>query len=216
MRYFLADLWKNISASFFGRNIFWHLLAILITWTFVMSGSDWFYFTHTRNMDLILFFLPAAIIGFIVPVFVPLILFLVGFLKKSKKIFNTAYVMAQAEIVAWLISSLYKALTGRAYPALFNTSSLIDISREFHFGFLKGGIFWGWPSSHAIVACAIAASLFFLYPKNLKIKLIAAAYALYVGIGVSMTIHWLSDAVAGSIIGIVVGVVVGRRGAANG
>ena len=36
----------------------------------------------------------------------------------------------------------------------------------------------------------------------------AVTYALYIGIGVSMTIHWFSDFVAGALIGTIVGVVV--------
>jgi membrane-associated phospholipid phosphatase len=39
---------------------------------------------------------------------------------------------------------------------------------------------------------------------------VAITYSLYVGIGVSMTIHWFSDFIAGAIIGTVVGVVVGK------
>jgi len=37
----------------------------------------------------------------------------------------------------------------------------------------------------------------------------ALAYAFYIGIAVSMTIHWFSDFVAGAIIGTVIGLVVG-------
>jgi membrane-associated phospholipid phosphatase len=39
---------------------------------------------------------------------------------------------------------------------------------------------------------------------------VAILYAFYVGIGVSLTIHWFSDFVAGAIIGSVVGAVVGK------
>jgi len=35
-------------------------------------------------------------------------------------------------------------------------------------------------------------------------------HAFYIGLSVSMTIHWFSDFVAGAIIGTLVGVVVGR------
>ena len=38
----------------------------------------------------------------------------------------------------------------------------------------------------------------------------AITYALYIGIGVSMTIHWFSDFAAGAIVGSVIGTVVGR------
>jgi hypothetical protein len=39
---------------------------------------------------------------------------------------------------------------------------------------------------------------------------LAIGYALYVGIGVSMAIHWLSNFVAGAILGTVIGGVVGE------
>jgi membrane-associated phospholipid phosphatase len=39
---------------------------------------------------------------------------------------------------------------------------------------------------------------------------VAILYAFYVGLGVSMTIHWFSDFVAGAIIGSVIGAVVGN------
>jgi len=40
--------------------------------------------------------------------------------------------------------------------------------------------------------------------------LVAILYAFYVGIGVSLTIHWFSDFAAGAIIGSVIGAVVGK------
>jgi membrane-associated phospholipid phosphatase len=39
---------------------------------------------------------------------------------------------------------------------------------------------------------------------------LALAYAGYIGLGVSMTIHWFSDFAAGAILGAVIGVVVGK------
>ena len=36
------------------------------------------------------------------------------------------------------------------------------------------------------------------------------AYALNIGLGVSMTIHWFSDFLAGAIIGTAIGTVVGK------
>ena len=86
----------------------------------------------------------------------------------------------------------------------------MDISREFHFGFLERGVFWGWPSSHTAVAFAMTAVLWILFPKRPLIWFFAIAYAFYVGIGVSVTIHWFSDFVAGAIIGSVIGITVAR------
>ena len=87
----------------------------------------------------------------------------------------------------------------------------VNITHVFHFGFLRGGIFWGWPSSHTTIAFAMAVALLSLYPKNKIIRYLAIAYALYVGIGVSITIHWFSDFIAGVIFGTVIGIVVGKR-----
>jgi membrane-associated phospholipid phosphatase len=85
-----------------------------------------------------------------------------------------------------------------------------DISHVFRFGFLRGGVFWGWPSSHTTIAFAMAVTIFTLLPKQRWAGYLALAYALYVGLGVSVTIHWFSDFVAGAIIGSVIGVIVGR------
>ena len=71
-------------------------------------------------------------------------------------------------------------------------------------------MFWGWPSSHTTVAFAMALALWELYPENRLIRYGAILYAFYVGIGVSITIHWFSEFVAGAIIGSVIGVVVGK------
>ncbi|MCX6925306.1 MAG: phosphatase PAP2 family protein, partial [Verrucomicrobia bacterium] len=101
----------------------------------------------------------------------------------------------------------YKALTGRLHPARVLGP---DISHMFRFGFLRGGVFWGWPSSHTTIAFAMAATVFTLFPKQRWLGCVAIAYALYIGVGVSTTIHWFSDFAAGAIIGTVIGTVVGR------
>jgi len=208
---FFYKLPQNILASFRGSNLAWHGVAIALTYLIVVYGFDQYYFEHTRNTFLYSLFIPAALMGFLVPIFVPLALYIVGRLKRDGKILNLGFALGQSAIVAWLISSAYKALTGRAHPDLFSAPNTLvaDITREFHFGFFQGGIFWGWPSSHATVAFAVVATLIVLYP-NIKMKIAAIIYALYVGVGVSLTIHWFSDFVAGAIIGTVIGLVVAR------
>lgn len=54
-------------------------------------------------------------------------------------------------------------------------------------------------------------TVFTLFPKSRWLGGLALAYALYIGLGVSMTIHWFSDFVAGAILGAIIGVVVGKR-----
>ena len=131
-------------------------------------------------------------------------------MSNNLKTTNTANALGQSVLIGLLICSFYKALTGRDHPPRLLAQNTIDISREFRFGFMRGGIFWGWPSSHTTIAFAMSIALLMLYPKNVVIRYLAVFYALYVGFGVSISIHWFSDFIAGSIIGTVIGVVVGK------
>lgn len=212
------DFFKNVFDVFRGRNLLWHLLAIILTIVIVMSGLDWSYYASTRNPGLLSLTFPAVILGSLLPMLGPLILLFIGEIRKKARVITTAWALGQAALLGWLVSSFYKAFTGRIPPPLpggFGGSSIVNIpladsSHGFQFGFLKGGIFWGWPSSHTTVAFAMAVCLIMLYPGNKKLAFFALLYAFYVGLSVSVTIHWLSEFVAGAIIGTVIGVVVGK------
>jgi membrane-associated phospholipid phosphatase len=216
MRTFFNSLFRgflsNTITCFRGRNLIWHLVAILFTTIFVISGFDWWYWKEFRETTIQAFLLPGIVLGFFAPVFVPTVLYIVGFIQKNTKYMLTAGGIGQAAILGLFLSFFYKALTGRAHPESFRvtTSTLIDVSRQFQFGFLRGGVFWGWPSSHTTVAFSVATALICMYPKNRLVKVIALLYAFYVGLGVSMSIHWFSDFFAGAIFGTLVGVVVGK------
>jgi membrane-associated phospholipid phosphatase len=208
MKPFLATLPRNLIGCFKGWRLVWHLVAIVLTFILVTSDFDWRYSLATRNPALRLWMFPAAVVGMFLPIYLPLTLLAVGYVTRNAKIILTGWAVAQAEIIGASIVAAYKAVTGRAHP-MHNVSA--DISQVFHFGFLRGGVFWGWPSSHTTIAFAMAATVFTLYPKQRWLGCLAILYALYIGVGVSMTIHWFSDFVAGAIIGAVVGTVVGKN-----
>ena len=90
-----------------------------------------------------------------------------------------------------------------------NKRGWTDLSHVFHFGFLRGGVFWGWPSSHTTIAFAVAGTIYKLFPEQRLLAIMCFTYALYIGAGVSITIHWFSDFAAGAIIGTIIGMVVG-------
>ena len=117
-----------------------------------------------------------------------------------------AWAISQAEVIGGIVAAGYKAITGRAHPAHVVGP---DLTHVFKFGLLRGGVFWGWPSSHTTIAFAMAVTVFRLYPKQKWLGSLAISYAFYIGLGVSMTIHWFSDFVAGALIGSVIGMVVG-------
>jgi membrane-associated phospholipid phosphatase len=207
MKQFFSTLPRNLIDCFKGRMLFAHAIAITLTFILVTSGFDWGYFLSTRPPILRSWMFPAVVIGGLLPIALPLILITLGRVTGSAQTRLAGWSVGQAEVIGGLVAAAYKAITGRAHPS---HGAGEDLSQIFHFGFLRGGIFWGWPSSHTTIAFAMAVTIFALFPRHRWMGYVAIAYALYVGIGVSMTIHWFSDFVAGAIIGTVIGVVVGK------
>jgi membrane-associated phospholipid phosphatase len=151
---------------------------------------------------------PAVHIGGLLPIALPLLLLALGIVTGHALTRQTGWAVSQAEIIGAFVAASYKAFTGRVHPS--HGADGPDLSHVFRFGFLRGGVFWGWPSSHTTIAFAMAGAIFTLFPKQRWLGCAATAYALYVGIGVSMTIHWFSDFTAGAIFGTVIGMVVGK------
>jgi len=206
MKYFLSSLPKNILKCFTGRNLVWQIIAIGTTYVLVVTNIDWYYFVHTRLITLIYIFSPAMILGGIIPIVIPPYTIIGGYLTKTNQVRILGWAIGQAAFIGFIISSFYKIFTGRIQPSFFDTAN--NISKNFEFGFLRHGIFWGWPSSHTTIAFAMAFTLIYLFPKNKIVKILSFLYAIYIGIGVSLSIHWLSDFVAGTIMGSVIGITV--------
>jgi hypothetical protein len=207
MRLFLSKLPRNMIDCFRGQRIVWHAVAIVLTFILVVSGFDWRYFLSTRAPNLRSWMFPAVLVGGFLPIALPLLLLAFGHLAGSARTRLTGWAVAQAELIGAFVAAAYKAMTGRAHPA---HGVGPDPSHIFRFGLLRGGVFWGWPSSHTTIAFAMAVTVSTLYPKQKWAGYVAITYALYVGLGVSMTIHWFSDFLAGMIIGTVIGNVVGK------
>jgi membrane-associated phospholipid phosphatase len=207
MKQFLLTLPRNILDCFKGRMIIWHIIAIILTFLLVTSGFDWLYFASTRNPILRSWMFPAVPIGGLVPIVLPFILLTIGSISVRAKSTLAGWAVGQAELIGGLVAAAYKAITGRVHPPHGGGA---DLSHVFRFGFLHGGVFWGWPSSHTTIAFAMAVTVFTLFPKQRWLAYLAITYALYIGVGVSMTIHWFSDFAAGAIIGTAIGAVVGK------
>lgn len=205
------NFFKNAANIFRSRNLPWHFLAIGLTYALVVSGFDWRFFLATRNSVLQTFFWPAVELGAFIPLFGIPVFYILSVFKRNEHAIATAYALAQAALLGLLTSDLYKVFTGRPGPPGFLTQDFAtDISHVFRFGILRGGIFFGWPSSHTTIAFAMVITLIYLFRNNKLIKFFSIAYALYIGIGVSLTIHWFSDFVAGTIFGILIGIIVGK------
>ena len=217
MKKIFFHILKNLIGIFSGRNLLWHLLAIVLTFIIVETGFDWKFFIYVSGVPWRMDFFPALMLGTFLPLLVPLVFLLASFILKNKKAFKVGLAEIEAVISGLFIAGVYKAFTGRIQPprhfhsGVFDAGKLKDISHEFRFGFLRHGVFWGWPSSHTTLAFAMAAAICAALPKNKTVHTIALLYAFFVGIGVAVTgIHWFSEFIAGAIIGSVIGIVVGR------
>src|SRR5271154_2542759 len=104
MKLFFSTLPRNLIACFQGRMILWHLAAIALTAILVLSGFDWRYFPATRNPSLSAWTFPAAPIGGLVPIALPLMLFLLGILFRHPSSTRVGWAIAQAELIGSLIS----------------------------------------------------------------------------------------------------------------
>lgn len=210
----LDSLLRNAAATYTRGRWAWHVAAGALTAVLVISGADWYFFTHTRSEILTPVIYAAGIGGFFVPVLVPVALYIRSWRLHSERIRLSSFAAAQSVVIAWCISSFYKALTGRIEPE-FLTQLMDDRSRTFNFGFLEYGIFWGWPSSHTAVAVALAVALTVCYKGSPRVKALSAAYASFVGFGAAVGFHWLSDVLAGAIVGAAAGLAVGSHFAAK-
>lgn len=212
MFYFIKTLPRSFANAFLGKKIYLHLVAIALTAIIVLSGADWRYFLATRGSTLQSIAFSAVALGGILPIVIPLCLLAWGYASRNRARITMAWALGQAALLGLIISSIYKFFTGRMPPPHANPLLLVpppDTSGAFQFGFGQGGIFWGWPSSHTTVAFAMAFALIYLIPRS-KWRWLALIYAFFIGLGVSVTIHWFSEFVAGALIGTAVGLAVGK------
>ena len=200
-RQLFDGFWANLGSILAPRRWIWFALAIVLTYVFVIGGLDWWWYVHAHVSGLWVWVFPAIVLGTFVPVVVPVWLL---FRRRAA----LGYALGQAAFMGWALSSVLKVFTGRIPPDMAAALGP-DISNGFRFGFLRGGIFWGWPSSHTMIAFSMAAALVALYPRSRGVRFLAPLYALWIGLSVSISIHWFSEFVAGAILGWLCGWVVG-------
>jgi membrane-associated phospholipid phosphatase len=208
---------RTLRRIFTGNNLLWFIAAVALSLIAVYSGFDWQWFSLTRNTPLYDLTWPGVIIGSFVPIFGVLIYLAIAAIARNREHIRNAWALGQAALLGFVISTALKAFTGRIPPPQALVQGALDSSHGFQFGWLHGGVFWGWPSSHTTVAFAMAAALIALYPHlqgeqrgRKAARWIACVYALYIGVGVSISIHWFSEFAAGACIGWVIGRTVGK------
>ncbi len=210
-RKFTQHIWVAITRTFMGRNFLWHLFSYLLTLILVLSGFDWYFFSSTRGDISNILGVTAGLMGFAMPLMLVLGLWLDAILTKNESLKRSALGVAVAGLTALIIVGLYKALTGRVEPEFLAMLAGDDISREFNFGILRYGVFWGWPSAHTGTAVAMSLYLSLVYKSKLWVALVLVPYAVFIALGAAVGFHWFSDVVAGAIIGSLIATVVYKQ-----
>lgn len=203
---------KNLVEIFFEliKPRYWllYIAAILLTYICVMSGLDWAYFLYVMEHAPKPLLFIADISGLFIPIFLPLVLFIVSKVRKNDFLKSLAIASASSIIIGFILSMIIKIFTGRISPP-DDAIVFIDNSHQFLFGFMRTQILGGWPSSHITTALALATTISILNPHLTYVKIIAFGVALFIGIGVTFGFHWLSEFIAGSLFGIAIGHSVG-------
>ena len=134
-------------------------------------------------------------------------------LGKDNEVLGASFAVIQASLIAVVYNSALKAFTGRPGPRWQYHSNMEALSETFRFGFLRGGIFWGWPSGHTVASMAVVSALTSYYPHNTWLKIAGYGVVGYTMAAVSAHnrggMHWFSDAVAGALISYTIGSSVG-------
>jgi len=206
----INNLFYNIDSALlnsftanYGAN---HLLGVAGTYYLVEEGIDWkVYRTSHQHREILYAGFPAVFIGGVLPIALPYYLYSTGIEEGDEKKQWTALALGQAAILGATITSSYKAFTGRKPPEPFEKTKSNDFSHDFKWGILERGLFDGWPSGHTAVAFAMATTYTQLYPEKKNQKWLSFAYATWIGVSVSVNIHWFSDAFAGALIGYSIG-----------
>ena len=204
---------EHVAESYSGQNGLSHIGAVGATWLLIESGVDadvqaWA--ARRRESLSLAASAPALIGGFLVPVAVPLYMIR----SDAPRTRNGGLAAAQAVLVSLAATNLLKAVTGRLPPDAETPRDVDRRSRRFRFGFLRGGIFHGWPSGHTMTNMALAASLSRYYSDSRRVRYCGYGFAAYVmaaaTVGDQGGVHWLSDVVAGGLMGWAIGKTVGE------
>ncbi|MFO7445718.1 MAG: phosphatase PAP2 family protein [Ignavibacteriaceae bacterium] len=209
-----SNIGSNSVKSFSGLNLVLHGAGILSTYALIHTGTDNQVHNYFAENGYSSFFDPAVGMGYLVPVILGGGIYLYGETQNSSKEKAAGSAVIQAVLISAVYSSLLKAVTGRPNPSP-EIYADEEASKEFLFGFLRGGIHYGWPSGHLCTNTAMVSSLIFFYKENTAIKIAGLLYLSYLFYGVTVhdnnTMHWFSDIVSGLLMGYAIGSTTGKN-----
>jgi membrane-associated phospholipid phosphatase len=206
----------DTARAFGGFNLIYFGAAVASTAVLVPSGGDHAVrLSLERHVHAPLWGDAAYYGGYVLPVVLPLGLWLTGVAAHDDRFAGAGSAAIQALVLTEVTVVLLKVGTGRPFPR--HAGSDVPQSRfdrpEYSRDFVPFGFDgrYAWPSGHAAAAFSLAASLTAYAGDSVAIP--AIAYPVAAGIGAGMIVgdhHWASDVVAGALIGQAIGWSVGR------
>jgi len=206
---------NNILESFKGDNAYLHFSALAATALLVTTGFDYHveqYFNEHEEYGQLT--RPILYTGELLPFAAGGGLFAFAKIRNNDEALGASFAVLQASLIEFMYNSTLKAITGRPNPDWRSNEDIEDLSKTFRFGFLRGGIFWGWPSGHTATTMAVVSALTNYYPDKTWLKIAGYSWVAYTMLGVSSVnrggMHWFSDAVAGALMSYAIGSTVGK------
>lgn len=205
----------NILSSFKGNNLYLHLTAVASTCILVAGDVDYavehFFNTNPQYGE---YGRGVFVTGQYLPFIVGGSLLMYSGAAHNKETLGAAFAVIQASIIELMYNTALKAFTGRPGPDWRHHTDMESLSKTFRFGFLRGGVFWGWPSGHTATTTAVVSSLMGYYPHSTWLKVAGLGLIAYTIFAVTSVngggMHWLSDAVAAALMSYAVGSTVGK------
>ena len=216
------------SLSLIFHNIGWNTLnsftynygmnfvgAGLGTWVFIETDIDWEWRNIAYNNTWISNLgRPGLYVGYVAPALTPILTYTIGRFTNDEKLQITGMALVQTLMLSLAIQTPLKMITGRALPGIVTE---LDHTRNPRTDNFSNEFSWfnmnpigGWPSAHTLNAFAAAATISEIYYENVWLKVGVFSYAALIGLGVTLDVHWASEALAGALIGYAIGSSVGK------
>jgi hypothetical protein len=211
-----SNFGNNILHSFTGSNLYLQLGAVVATPFLVGNNVDYhverFFNEHPAYGNIAS---PVPFTGQALPFIVGGGLLAYSTLwTHDDETLGASFAVIQASLIELMDNITLKAFTGRPGPKWRTTSDMEALSEEWRFGFLRGGVYDGWPSGHTGATMAVVSALTNYYPDNTWLKIAGYGLVLYTAYGVTSVhrggMHWFSDMVSGALMGYAIGSTVGK------
>ncbi len=207
-----SNLGSNLFDIFIGPNTLLHLGAAATT--VVMVHEDWDYLIYKRAQSYRKYqryFNPTIYTGAMSWLVIATPMLIYGLVEDKPETVGGAYAILQSTLIGITYSTILKGLTGRPGPDVKWYTDVRGQSRTFRFGYLRGGVFNGWPGGHVMNTTLTMVSLMSYYPDKWWLKVVGFLIIAYTMVGMVMTKgHWMSDNIAGFLMGYAIGSTVGQ------